>query len=819
MISHYLPNVFKIFHYRAIGHGWPTITAMEMLRKHAYRIKQRVLTGVDQSDDTNRTATPKTEDTITNDTVDGLESTAENEFILVDMCVSYDNIIITKIQSLEHPEDERSRFTVWYKQKTIMRRASLENNQFHLKNLTPNTEYEIFFVEDLGGPETCIIRKLAKTAFCGPPRNLIVVQSSEGYYSVSWDDPLMDEVSPPVSQYKLEVIDYMSKEPKLTRMIAKQEFNNDILELDSSCSYILSVRAVFGRNMGEKAYHKEIELKHNVLETIKWFESTGSCRIYQIPLVEKNLPESNIISKEFGKQTGVSMALHNKVILLVGASGAGKTTWINSFINYVLGVDRKDQFRFKIVRESAEDDQTVSKTENIAMYKIHHRNGMKMHINLTVIDTPGFADTRGVERDDDIQKDFYRLFQKKYGFVPHINAVGFVQQASAHRLTGNQKYIFEKVLSLFGKDIEERIFLLLTFADTKQPPVLKAFDKAGITYNEHFKFNNSCIFPESNADVTSEVDDAMWHMGMKNMRNFLSTVEKLDDKPASLTADVLKEREKIRLHISNLRRYVDDSLIKLEQLKTEEELLMYSRQGVVSITNVVYRAHHDTNSKKHLVCQKCSYTCHKNCLVAESGKLEECLAMEQSTGYNCKMCLNRCSLQLHTLSNTYYERHVCNKETSLEIVRARYQTKNKTLSTEQICNDIVNDLDGVTCRIKASLSEIVQALQRLSEIALIHVPKSQVDYIDQWIRLEEHEVKPGYKVRVQFLQQLRQQAVDIASIQNGEFDPFDPFKKYREAAELARANGQNMLNKHVWANVANTVSGIVSYMWVASETS
>ena len=52
----------------------------------------------------------------------------------------------------------------------------------------------------------------------------------------------------------------------------------------------------------------------------------------------------------------------NKVVnlLVMGQTGAGKTTFIDSFINYMLGIEFYDNFRYKLVDERELIDQRTS---------------------------------------------------------------------------------------------------------------------------------------------------------------------------------------------------------------------------------------------------------------------------------------------------------------------------------------------------------------------------------------------------------------------------------------------------------------------------
>ena len=67
-------------------------------------------------------------------------------------------------------------------------------------------------------------------------------------------------------------------------------------------------------------------------------DTTGQLRKYNIDLDGK-------VSRNF-------VSSNEKVIMVVGSTGSGKTTIINTLINYVLGVKWSDNHRFKMVVES-----------------------------------------------------------------------------------------------------------------------------------------------------------------------------------------------------------------------------------------------------------------------------------------------------------------------------------------------------------------------------------------------------------------------------------------------------------------------------------
>ena len=101
-----------------------------------------------------------------------------------------------------------------------------------------------------------------------------------------------------------------------------------------------------------------------------------------------------------------------------------------------------------------------------------------------MIDTPGFGDTAGLERDKEIVTQMKEFFSIQS--IDQLHGIGFVTQAPLVRLTPTQRYVFDSILAVFGKDVADNIFLMVTFSDGMQPPVLDAIKAANVPFSKTF---------------------------------------------------------------------------------------------------------------------------------------------------------------------------------------------------------------------------------------------------------------------------------------------------------------------------------------------
>ncbi|XP_044225083.1 uncharacterized protein LOC122994453 [Thunnus albacares] len=554
--------------------------------------------------------------------------------------------------------------------------------------------------------------------------------------------------------------------------------------LSTSVSSVLtSSKSDFERSKSDVRLADDVKEKSKLLEP-----QTEPLPVYKIPLTQEQINVPGCKRFRFGKDS----IKENRTIMVLGATGAGKSTLINGMINYILGVEWDDSFRFKLVDEGQSKSQAHSQTSEVTVYKINHQEGFKIDHSLTIVDTPGFGDTRGIERDRMITEQLRNLFSAKLG-VSEIDAVCFVAQASLARLTPTQRYVFDSVLSIFGKDVAENIRVLVTFADGKRPPVLEAINESGVPCPKtkgglpiHFKFNNSALFAvnKSSAAKSTDEDDEdgedggfdqmFWDMGTKSMEKFFVALNVIKTKSLTMTKEVLRERKQLENSVENLQKQVKLGLAKLEEIKETTEKLKeheaeISRNENFEIEVTVKKPFQVDNSGRGFLtnCQQCYYTCHNNCAYADDKDKIHCCAM--GSDGKCTVCPSKCYWNLHFNQKYRWEyKEVTEKTTAKELKEKYLKAAEGKMSVQALVNKLKAEYNRVQLEVVALMKRSADCLNRLKEIALKPDPLSTPEYIDMLIEGEKLEAKPGWNQRVQSLMEMRKQAEYLAKVEKGE---------------------------------------------------
>ncbi|XP_063316997.1 uncharacterized protein LOC134616197 [Pelmatolapia mariae] len=514
---------------------------------------------------------------------------------------------------------------------------------------------------------------------------------------------------------------------------------------------------------------------------------TGPLPVYIIkPKKNDKFNVDGCKSFTFGKESSKP----NRTIMVLGATGAGKSTLINGMINYILGVKWEDPYRFKLVDEGELTSQSESQTSEVTVYKVNYQDGFEIEFSLTIVDTPGFGDTRGIEKDREIVEQLRNLFSAQHG-VSEIDAVCFVAQAALARLTPTQKYVFDSVLSIFGKDVAENIRVLVTFADGQRPPVLEAINASGVPCPKtkdrlpvHFKFNNSALFANNQSAVAESMSDddeeeggfdkMFWEMGTKSMKRFFAALNKIETKSLTLTKEVLRERKQLENSVENLQEQVKLGLAKLEEIKeTSEKLRQHeaeiSRNENFEFEVTVKKPYHDDISRtgNYITnCQQCHATCHYPCAYANDADKRSCSAMG-SDGY-CTQCPGKCIWSVHF--NQKYRwgyKDVKEKRTIKKLEEKYREAKGEKMTVQKVIDKLNAEYDCLQADVVKLMERSSKCLNRLKEIALKPNPLSTPEYIDMLVEGEKSEGKPGWKQRVQSLMSMKEKAETMAKIEQG----------------------------------------------------
>lgn len=131
-----------------------------------------------------------------------------------------------------------------------------------------------------------------------------------------------------------------------------------------------------------------------------------------------------------------------------------------------------------------------------------------------------------------------------------IDAVCFVVKGLDERLKIPQRYVFNAIVSLFGRDMEPNICPLLTFADGAEPAVLASLDESNIHFGEKLKFTNSALFAENQLDAEMSLSQMFWEIGCKCFDIFLKHVIQLKTRSIDQTKNISEENERLKTKIA-----------------------------------------------------------------------------------------------------------------------------------------------------------------------------------------------------------------------------------------------------------------------------
>ncbi len=495
-----------------------------------------------------------------------------------------------------------------------------------------------------------------------------------------------------------------------------------------------------------------------------------------------------------------------RVVLVVGETGTGKTTLLDGIANAFYKVQFEDPFRFKLINENVDPDMAARKqnaesvTKNVTIYTLNpvlEEGAMASAADfpLVLIDTPGFGDTAGLEKDQETVTEISDMLcgnSVAPGLAGLLHGICFVVKASQTRLTAAQQYVFQQVLSLFGSDMEAVFLNIITFAGTGEPQVLKSLRKEGIP-GQVFPVDNDMLFADNRplSDVLSgkaPIDEeeelelelnlgqtkSQWQKATLTYRKFFNALKKSSTGiTLEKTKTVLTKRRQLENAAISARARIDEGLIKLQKV---QECIAFIKSVSKTITHAELNMRKKVTEPKTVkidlqqgeyvtLCLQCNFTCHYPCFIPRDEDKYGCAAMQNG---HCVNCSKRCHWNVHVNASYRIDIQQVEKEITVEALCRQYQVDvSQRDSKVQLIGKMVEDYHRIRLSLANDLATIHSCLKTLEETALRSYPFSVMEYIDLMVKTLEDKKGPGWADKVASLRDARRYAEIISSLKDG----------------------------------------------------
>ena len=370
-------------------------------------------------------------------------------------------------------------------------------------------------------------------------------------------------------------------------------------------------------------------------------------------------------------------------ILMLGETGSGKTALLNCLTNYLMNIDYSNDFRYKLIVEDSSlitPEKSTTKTVNI--YNIIFNN-----ILFKVIDTPGFGDTSGTEKDKETTNSIKYLFENE---LDGLNLIGFVAKSSENKLTDRQQFIIDNILDLFGNDVVSNFLVLMTFYDGSEPQMAKVIPKNKIFKeriipicgkNWFLTFNNSAMYNKNESDFFLK---NYYEISSKNFGKFLEKLYSLTPISTLKSKNVLEKRLLLEFKLNKLNeekeKYIELLSNKENQIKNiEEQQKMYdsSKKKIFEFYNLNIMKEKIPNNSYNILCKNCYKVCKEKVVVKNK------IDINMNNHGLCKQC--NCSYKKHE----YVDYIIKNIEKQKEEINIDKIREDMQLSNEKMNNSII----------------------------------------------------------------------------------------------------------------------------------
>ena len=301
-------------------------------------------------------------------------------------------------------------------------------------------------------------------------------------------------------------------------------------------------------------------------------------------------------------------------IVLMGESGKGKTCFLQLLLNYA----EQDKKKFDLqkvkpiatqitTRPSWESDTTESKS-----YKAIFQT-----FQLTIIDTPGFSDTRGSEQDQLNIKNILECVRQE----DFLNCVCIIVNGRESRLTEATKNFLAELTTILPPVVLEKLFVVCTNCEGKCDLSFKyemlweyhlevQVEQRFYLDNPYARYLNTKALPPSEAEEDGYSDE-YWISAFQQTRNRLekmfSTVKTMGRMETSDFGFFRNTCEEVRLSFAKLAVHQSNR----DKLANELQKVLLEGGSILGMRFTLTEL--NETAEKNVYCTTCMKNCHPGC--------------------------------------------------------------------------------------------------------------------------------------------------------------------------------------------------------------
>ncbi|EGC32234.1 hypothetical protein DICPUDRAFT_98950 [Dictyostelium purpureum] len=262
--------------------------------------------------------------------------------------------------------------------------------------------------------------------------------------------------------------------------------------------------------------------------------------------------------------------------IFMGMTGTGKTTFIEFILNVLTGQAHSPT----TLRAQDIENQGIgeSKTNTVCRYEIRYYYGNQWKFGITIVDTPGFADVGGLEKDDQHIKSILN----NVGKLENLDSVSYVVNGGLTRKTLEPLKVLCTVFSILPNEALNCVSTIVSFCDNynQADSVRNILNQMlpGINEKPLLFMDNPWAQHLNNINKTNRPDEAIKNCGV------LFGVDNTDEleKKMSQKIEIIT---KFFIHIfSSQKSFKPEGMKMLQKLKVE--LLSKLKELSITVENL-----------------------------------------------------------------------------------------------------------------------------------------------------------------------------------------------------------------------------------------